>query len=566
MIFLSFSFKASAERFQSTDIYKVKKLINELKSDGIEYKIYKKHRKVNIYSLLLKDSKKYRNLRIKRIKKVIFKNKLHFVQYSTPIKSKVIKALELYTNKGFIRTDLIVVSKKRDIRFYTVKYTEGAESDSEDHTDDTFSEEIADSETTTDTVFDDMSYSYKLAQSKLKIEKQLGHKNSYDSTYGNLLAGVEFESEVVSMKIMGRLEFFDEKNENRKFQDTKAELDETYINFEVGKGQITLGKQLFSWGTFDEFSNLDRVNIKNSPRFIFDSGESYRRPITAIRYEYYSGNWKVDSYVDFGLEPGREMNENSLWTGINLDTGEVRGGDPDILNSLLVINVSTHFKKRDEMGYGLRITNSGWGDLSFSYLSAYPDLPVLEFSELLRQQVLTSSVDLLGLAAGVNFSFFKEDVYGLDFTKTFAGHLYKIEFSYISNSLVLTNQFKLKEIPKTRISLGGDLEFNLFSTTLTWQVISEQVNTSDETLMDKQLTQYVLNTSSRFIEDKLETGVRFVSNQNDKSSYVSPYLNFDLSDSEKIGFSTSIFTGNERSFFGYHSDDNFSTVNFIKLF
>jgi hypothetical protein len=555
---------ALAEKFQSTDIYKVKEFISKLKSQELDYKVYKKQKKVSLYLLLLRDSKRYRNLKIKRVKKVFFKNKLFFVQYSNFKKENIKKALKLFTDKGIYSTDLVVVRKKQEIRLYTVRYTRLTEPEVNNiATDESIATED-DSEISSDV--ENESTSYKLAQSQIKIEKQLGEKNSYDLTYGNLLTGIEFENDNFSAKMMGRVEYFDEGNSNDSFQESLFEIDETYVNFEIGEGQLTVGKQLFSWGTFDEFSNLDRVNIKNSPRFIFDSGEAYRRPITSVRYEFYSGDWKIDSFLDFGLESGKKMNQTSLWSGLDSETGRVRGGDPLLLNPLLVKNVSTHFKGRDESGYGIRLTYSGWGDLSFTYLNAYPDLPILEITDTLRQQILLGSVNSTGLSSGVNFSFIKENVYGIDFTKTISGQLYKLEYSYIPDSLVLTSAFELIKVPKSRLALGGDLEFDLFSTTLTWQVISESISTVEDTLMDKSLVQYVLNSSSRFVEDKLEVGIRYVNNQNDKSSYLSPYLNYDFSDTETIGLSSSIFSGSETSFFGYHGEDQFITMNITKLF
>lgn len=527
----------------------MKHVVGILKKNNAKYSIKKTNRKITVYSVLIKDSKTNRNKKIRRTKKVFVKNKLFYEQFSTTKKKMAKMAIKIFEKKRFYKKNIKLIKKSKKITQYVIRYKRSSPLKSKDNS--------------------EVSAEYRLAQSKLRLEYQKSTSGDYYGEYGDLLTGLEVEGEKYSGKIMGRFEFFGQEKldfEDNKYKKHNIDLGETYLNFELGSGQLTVGRQMFSWGVFDEFSNLDRTNIKNLPRFVFDSGESYRRPISSLRYEYYKNDWKIDAFVDFGLEQGKELDEKSLWTGINRKLGIIRGADTNLLDPSLVKNMKSHFIKRDKAGQGLRVTHSSSGDLSFTYLNAYSDLPTIEFSETLRNQILAESVDSNGLSEGINLMFYQESVFGIDYANTFWGQLFKFEITYTPNSLVIVEDLSLKKLKRSRLSVGGDFEFDFLSTTLTWQVVSEQVLSDEETLLDKNLKQYIFQSSSRLIEDKIELGLKTIYNGNDKSYFLSPFVNYELSDSDTLGLSMHTFFGEEGSFFGYHEEDNLTSLSYQKLF
>ena len=541
-----------SSEFKTFNKNKVNEKIKILRSNDIDYLLQKRELNLHIYSVILKDSKKYLNLKIKRVKKVYYKKNLFLYQLITTSKSKALKVVKSLVKQGVKKSDVKVVKKKKVFIQYIVDYDSAKEILEDAQIDESMDSEVLSS--------------FSLARSRLKLESQNGFKESYNGSYIDLLTGVEVDKENYTLKLMGRIESFNENNRIGNLNKTIYNFDEFYYKTDVLSSQITIGRQLFSWGTFDEFSNLDRVNTKNLARFVFDSGEIYRRPISAIRIETYISDFKIDTFYDFGLETGQRFIENSLWAGLNFKDGLIRGGDPTLLNPNLVQNVSKSFAGRMEPGYGIRSSYSGWADVAFTYLRAYPDFPILKISNTLKNQILTNSVNQAGLEDGVTIGFEQEDVFGLDFTKTFWGQLFKFELSYIPDSSVLVESLEIKNIPRSRTSIGGDLELDLFATTITWQYISERLITSENTFLDLELNQFILNTSSSFIQDKLQVGLRYISNLNDNSSYFSPYANYDLSDSDLIGIYYSYFNGEENSFFGFHKEDSILSLNYKKLF
>jgi hypothetical protein len=533
-----------SETIKTQSSIQLKKVLRELKSKNISYKVNKNTVKTFVYRLMLRDSKRYRSIKIRRNNKIIYKNKLYYIQYSDSNYDITRRAKEIFIKKGFSSNHLIILKKRTKVSSYTITYKT--------------TKELKTTPTT------ELQTEFRLAQSKFKIEQ--AYNSKYHAEYLDFFTGFEFERQSYTGKLLARTEHINEVNKDYSFAKTTFEIDEVFLKFEYGNGQFTLGKQLFSWGVFDEFSNLDRVNIKNLTRFIFDSGEAYRRPLTGIRYELYSGDFKLDTFLDFGFEPGKSIVENSLWSGIDRKSGIIRGGNTEILPPILIREVAINSNTRNEPSYGFRLTSSHSSDLSFTFLNAYPDLPSIGLSETLRSQILKNNVDKNGLREGIELNFNKELIYGIDYTKTISGQLYKIEATYIPNSLVIIADLSTLEIPKGRISIGGDLEFNTNSTTISWQILSEKIITSEDTFLEKNLTQYVLLSSSRFMADKMDLGIKLLSNANDKSFFIAPYLNYELNDYDTIKVNNYQFSGNDDSFFGFHKNNSFTSLSYERLF
>jgi hypothetical protein len=159
-----------------------------------------------------------------------------------------------------------------------------------------------------------------------------------------------------------------------------------------------------------------------------------------------------------------------------------------------------------------------------------------------------------------------EDVRGLDYVISLVDQLYKIEISYIPNSPVVNDELTLVNVGKGRVAIGGDLEVNLFSSTIIWQALHEEVISKEELFLDGTLTQAIIQTSSRFRADKLEIGLRYILNLNDSSSYLSPFFNYDIDDSHIVGAAFHHFTGDDGSFYGYHREHSNLALNYSYTF
>ena len=542
-LFISTS-QIKAETYVTSKKSKVRKLLKKLKSEGTTYRIFKKDVIKNVYSVLIKTSA-LSKIRLKKVKKVKFKNQFYYIQYSSTKSQNAKRYRDQLKRLGIDKQDLKIIKRKQNFYLYTIKYNEEVVKE-------------------VDEVESELNLS--LAQSRLHTEFQQGEKGELSSIYSYLLTGVEIEEDYYSGKFLARINYDSESNEYTNINESNIELDEFYLNKSFGDFQVTIGKQLFSWGTFDELSSFDRVNLKNTKRFVFDFGEEFRRPITAFRIQYYFGDYKLDTFFDFGLEEAKSMDIESRWSGLNQETGIIRGVDPSLVSSSLVKNVTIHEKQKEHVAYGLRLSYSGEGDFSFNYLNAYSENPALRISTTLRNEILLNSVSLVGLKSGIDFDYFRENVFGIDYSNNMFGDLYKFEFSYTVDAPMLSEDLRLVKVPKFKSMIGGDIEINLFATTLTWQYSHEKYSSDTELLLDDSLDQFVLNSSSFFLEDKLEAGLRVLFNISDSSRYTSPFFNYELSDNENLGMYYSLFEGSDNSFFGHHSDDSLFGLKFQRLF
>ncbi len=285
-----------------------------------------------------------------------------------------------------------------------------------------------------------------------------------------------------------------------------------------------------------------------------------------MRYETYISDFKIDTFYNFGVEQGRLFHDESLWNGVDQKNGLVRGGDPEVLDPLLIKNVKIHTNSDIDQGYGVRIGHSGNGDISFTYLRTVADTPVLEFSKELQAEIQNNAVTPTGLNAGVSFKFINEDVFGLDYVTSINEQIFKIEASYIPNAPVLNQFLELEEMEKARLSIGGDIESDSFISAIVWQLIHETILTEDELFLDKDLTQGIVQFSKKLFADEGEIGLRTIINFNDQSFYYSPFFLYEVNDAQTLGASFHGFSGDDESFYGYHKDNDLFTLNYSYLF
>ena len=522
--------------FKSANTKKISRYIKKLKAKNINYKIKKSSYIRPVYLVSVQDYKRYKNSRIKTKSRILIKNKLFFIQYITASPKKALEVKKLLIKNGILARHIKFLKRKRKINMYSI---------------------IKSKETQIPSWIDEVDT--RMAQTR--INTHFGSGKDFVNNYGSVVTGMEFDHPGFLFKLKGRAEYYQED-----YDETVIELDETYITKQIGNSQMTIGKQLFSWGAFDEFSTFDRVNIKNIQRFVFDAGEAFRRPISGIRLENYFGAFKLDAFYDFGLESGRKIVEESRFSGYDRENGRIRSADPELIDPTLVKNVNTYYQFRDKQSFGLRLSYSSDFDLSLNYLRAYNDYPMVEISKTLRSEILTGFVTNAGLAAGLTLAYYQEEVIGVDFAKTWWGQLFKFEAALINDTPVIDENLTLQKYSKSRFAMGGDIELDSLSSTITWQFVNEKLLTSDEILLNKELTQYIIQTTTSFWLEKARTGIRFVANSNDTSFYLAPYIDYDYSDRLIMGLSYHYFEGEPETFFGFNRDDKFASFNLKYLF
>ena len=520
---------------------KAYKLAEKYSLQGKSTVVTKKRKNISLYRLYIKDNQNIRHFRFNRTKRHILKKELYFLIYST-IKNKDFKRKYAQVRKqGIPKSAIYKVTSKKKFTIYSVEISAAA--------DDEY----------------DTQKNLSLAQSRIRFTPNMSNSNQF-SSYGELVTGIENIGDTDNIKLTARYEQYSETSRVGEYYLSKIEIDEAYLNFTYSQSSLTLGKQLFSWGVFDEFSAIDRVNIKNSPRFIFDTGEYLRRPITAVRYEEYFNNFKVDFFIDSGSEEGKQLSPNSLWTGIDQVSGTLRGFTKEQINSDAIKDLKVYTKDRTNISQGIRLSYNSDLNAAISYLKAYTQEPILTFGRKLRSDILADSISTEGLSSGVYLEYIQEDIFAIDLTKKTGNHLFKAEYSYIPNSPLLLKSLKTIRERRQSFSLGSDMSFPVYNTKIKWQFITDHYLTEEETFRDPSSSRFMLRTESLFAKDKLSTGIDTRLYMEGSSLSFRPYIDYKLSDSDTLGISYYYFSGNSETYFGYHSEDSVAVVQYQKSF
>jgi hypothetical protein len=533
---------------------KLEKVINLLEARNIPFNVDESKKKVKVYYLLVQDNKLYRNKRLKKITGITLNNHKYFKQRASVRMASIKKKYVDFYNLGIKKKHMRIVRRLKNIPVYTVTYSK-----SEILTSETFLE------------------SFNLSQSSLIFDYQYGNAESKISNiYGSLLTGGAIEGDGLDLKIKVRLEGHEQSytvlqkanlaEENVQTSKSYLNLDETYFKFSSESYSLTIGKQLFSWGTFDELSFFDRVNIKNSDRFVFDYGEDYRRPMTGIRYQYFLENGKVDFFWDTGLDKGRLPFKDSMWSGVDQSNGKLRGVELSETQQRLFENVNLNVEDRAKQGFGVRYSKTNnLGDFSLNFLKGHSDTVTMRVSDILIDELNSNATTTNGLEEGVIIFFPEETVFGVDYTNAFGFHIVKVEIALIDNFKILNEKFELKKITKSVFSLGEEIEFDSTNARLNWQYTRESLSDVDGWGQDTY-QRFFWQFSNRFYYEKLEIGIRQIHFLTDKSFYTNLFLDYSFTDNDRIQFGPHIFTGDELSLFGYHRKDNFLNLKYIRLF
>lgn len=551
---LAFSIHADSINIYSAQT--LKKVVQKLKNSGAEYDVIKAKKTKRIFYLLVANNKIYRNKKIKRSARIFLKRKKYFVQLKTLKLSRAKEEYGKLYERGVKQKDIRIIQRVKKVPFYIVTY------------------EIPEK-----TRIDEESWTenFSLSQSSFLVDYQSGMgKGLVNSSYIDLLIGGLYEEDSLTLKASARYESFEQRYNllsvegknlgKEKSSKSYLNFDESYFNIESNNWSLTGGKQLFSWGVFDELSFFDRVNLKNADRFVFDYGQDFRRPISAIRLQYLKDNSKLDMFVDFGTEEGRLPAKDSIWTGVDQENGKLRGADLSQTQQALFKNTNIHTEKRSSVGYGLRVSHdSDWGDISLNYLDTYSDQFTLKFSDKLQQELVSGSTSLAGLESGVIVYFPREKVYGFDYANNIGMSIWKVELAVIDNFTIIEENFATTRIRKTSSSLGQEIEFESFSSRIYWQYTLEGLEQED-LWGNKKYERFFWQFSHKFLDETLEVGLRQIYLLSDSSYYSNIFFDYEFTDEEKLNVGFHGFTGDEKTFFGHHENDDFLNLKFTKLF
>lgn len=525
------------------------KVIAKLKNLGVEYKISRIKKNNIYYELYVQDLRLYRTKKIQRNKRRIIKRKTYLQQSSSKDLTRINIIKKRLVKFGLNQRHILILKKKQQKISYKITYNKIAKVPVEEEA------------------------NTALAQSSIVLSQEVSDKSKeYVGSFINVVTGMEYEKSRFFGVLKLRAEKYDQNylylnsEEKEKSSSNHFELDETYLKFTQERYSLTLGKQLFSWGVFDELSFFDRVNIKNNERFIFDFGEQYRRPLTSLRYQYLFDSSKLDVYVDFGVDKSRLPKLTSNWSGVDVYNGRIRGIPLSDIEQNIIKNMNLNLIERNSPGIGMRYSfSNSVGDFSFNFIRAHSNTFSIKFSRELQAALLTNVFSMSALKKGVDVYFPVETVVGLDYTNAFGAFILKMELGTILDSPYLDKNFNLEKQNKIVGGIGGEYEMDSIPFRLDFQYVIEKLN-QDDVWGRTKYDRFFYRVSKKFLREMLEIGIKQIITLVDDSYYSGLYIKYEWTDNFSSELGGNTFNGKDGTFFGYHNEDSFSYLKLKYLF
>ena len=321
---------------------------------------------------------------------------------------------------------------------------------------------------------------------------------------------------------------------------------ETYIDLFWESFEMRLGKQFIFWGKTDWLNPTDNINpwdYKN----ITSEIEDYRLPVTAIKGNYYLG--------DFNLE--------GVWI-LHFEPHKIPVDIPEQMGSLRVENLATVLpeNKLSNTEFALRVSSKLFNfDYSISYFHGFDKNPTLKFSFIppaagkspfLRYQTTYEKIDIFGfdfVTTKDEFAFTGEAAYfqtqDKDGTDIYVQNpnLYYVVGVYYSASSVLSLNFQFSQ----RLLFKYDKSFEEQQ----WLIKTKQPHKVEE-----KTTSTVTGKIQYSIGSYTSLLVIGVMNLKDKDFFLLPVLNYNFADGVNISAGATWFGGPAGSPFGRAKNDS----------
>ena len=320
----------------------------------------------------------------------------------------------------------------------------------------------------------------------------------------------------------------------------RADVGDTYVRWRGGDTRLTLGAQTIVWGRVDEIPLIDRVSRADLTRFVLDDLPQRRRSQLALRWEQSWDDIKLDA-VALPVFRGAELpHVDSVWSPVNRTTGEIIGIPASPSLATLVRNASIRQDDGGAGGVALRLTRTGEPfDMGLTLARTRQSLPYY------RVDAVTPS--LTAIHPYNNFA-------GVDAEWVVGGFTWRTELGFTHDVPVTRTTTAMTMVGALEwvgavefFPGGGDTRVNL-------QVGARSLRTGQDLL---ELEDYVgVNgeVETPFGQGRWKAALRFAAGLNVRDVYVAPRLSFVGWEPHEIYLVGHFFSGESRTFGGFHRD------------
>ena len=332
------------------------------------------------------------------------------------------------------------------------------------------------------------------------------------------------------------------------FNDLSADYTDTYVRYRSGDTRLTLGAQTIIWGRADEVPLADRVSRADLTRFVLDELPDRRRAELAARWEQTVGDYKLDAVWLPVFNAAELPDAASVWSPVNLTTGEIIGIAPSPTVAALVKNAAISEDERGSGGGGVRLTKTGEPfDFGVTLARTRQSQPYYQPGGTLAAPTLTA-VHPFNNFAGADMEIERD------------GITWRMELGYTDEIPVTLASAATTFVPS--LDWVGGVEFfpGGKDTRINLQLVAQSLRTDDSIL---QLTEYYgangeIETS--FGQGRWIAGLRFFGGFNVSNLYLNPEVSYVGWEPFELYAGYHFFDGEDRTLAGFQDDHSMAVL------
>ncbi|NOY62109.1 MAG: hypothetical protein GXP10_02940 [Gammaproteobacteria bacterium] len=354
----------------------------------------------------------------------------------------------------------------------------------------------------------------------------------------------EFEVDLganARLTVIGRLR--DDRRNRIDVDDSHdTELREFYIQTNIGRSFLTVGKQQIVWGKADGLKVLDVVNPQSWREFILDDFDESRIPLWSANVEIPVNDftlqllWLPDpTYHEFA-----DAGDRYAFTSPQLIPQPPAG----VVVALQAEERPKRTLKSSDWGMRLSTFWQGW-DLTLNYLYHYSDTPVL-----FRQLSMTPT----GALATITPRYERSQLVGATFSNAFGDLTLRGEVGYTLDRYISTNAVADSNgVVKTNelaYVVGLDW-FGVSDTLLSAQLFQSHLKESRAGMIrDGVETTMTFLLKRDFMNETLSGELLWLHNIDFDDGLARPKITYQLSDEVTLWFGVDLFYGDRSGIFG----------------
>lgn len=332
------------------------------------------------------------------------------------------------------------------------------------------------------------------------------------------------------------------------FTDLSADYTDTYVRYRSGDTRLTLGAQTIIWGRVDEIPLADRVSRADLTRFVLDELPDRRRAELAARWEQTLGDYKLDAVWLPVFNAAKLPDAASIWSPINLTSGEVLGIAPSPTVAAIVKNATISEDEHGSGGGGVRLTKTGGAiDYGVTLARTRQSQPYYQIGGTPFAPTLTA------IHPFNNFA-------GADMELESNGITWRIELGYTDGIPVTLPTAATTTVPS--LDWVGGIEFfpGGADTRINLQLVVQSLQTSQTVL---QLTEYYGangEIETTFGQGRWNVGLRFFGGINVKDLYLNPEISYSGWEPLSVYAGYHYFNGEDRTLAGFQEDHSMAVI------